>query len=331
MDGKNIPWDYYRTALAVLEQGSLSGAARALGLTQPTVGRQIEALETALGSSLFVRSQSGLSPTTTALALQPYVESLHATESALLRSVSAEAGEVSGTVRITASEVMGVEILPAMLSVLRQPYPGLKIELQASNITSDLLGRDADIAVRMTQPMQEALIAKRIGTIRLGLFAHADYLHRCGTPKNLGDLSVHSLIGFDKELPYIRALQKQFPFIQRAGLSFRADSDLAQFSAIRHAYGIGICQVNLAKAYPELQHVLPDNFQLDFPVWLVMHEDLRSSKRYKVTYDQLAQQLDTYLNPQINEAAQDLSSSSGRSAAISRQTSKPPAKGRTSR
>ncbi|MFZ6658067.1 LysR family transcriptional regulator [Undibacterium sp. TJN19] len=296
MDGKNIPWDYYRTALAVLEEGSLSGAARTLGLTQPTIGRQIEALESALGSRLFVRSQSGLSPTTTALALKPYVESLHATESALLRSVSAEAGEVSGTVRITASEVMGVEILPAMLSALRKPYPGLKIELQASNITSDLLGRDADIAVRMTQPLQDALIAKRIGAIRLGLFAHADYLQRCGHPKTLGDLSAHSLIGFDKELPYIRALQKKFPFMQRANFSLRTDSDLAQFSAIRNAYGIGICQVNLAKAYPRLEHVLSGEFQLDFPVWLVMHEDLRSSQRYKVTYDQLVLQLDAYLN-----------------------------------
>lgn len=295
MDDKNIHWDYYRTALAVLEEGSLSGAARALGLTQPTVGRQIEALEQALGTSLFVRNQSGLSPTIAALALKPYAESLRATESALLRSVSAEANEIRGTVRITASEVMGVEILPAILADLRQTCPDLSMELQISNLTQDLLKRDADIAVRMTEPLQDALIARRAGTIGLGFFAHADYLARHGAPTDMSALKEHSVIGFDRELPYIRALQKRFPFIQRDDFSLRADSDLVQLAAIRKGYGIGICQVGLASQHPQLRRVLAAEFQIDLPVWVVMHEDLRSSQRYKTTFDHLVTRLQTLL------------------------------------
>ncbi|MES2041309.1 MAG: LysR family transcriptional regulator [Pseudomonadota bacterium] len=295
MDDKNIHWDYYRTALAVLEEGSLSGAARALGLTQPTVGRHIEALEQALGTSLFVRNQSGLSPTIAALAMKPYAESLRATESALLRSVSAEANEVRGTVRVTASEVMGVEILPGMLAGLQQSNPELSIELQISNHTQDLLKRDADIAIRNTEPLQDALIARRAGTISLGYFAHADYLSRHGMPADLMALKNHSVIGYDREFPYIRALQKRYPQVQRADFSLRADSDLVQFSAIRKGYGIGICQLGLAQRHTYLQRVLADEFQIDFPVWVVMHEDLRSSQRYRTTFDHLVKELQALL------------------------------------
>ncbi|MFZ6732402.1 LysR family transcriptional regulator [Undibacterium sp. Ji42W] len=295
MDDKNIHWDYYRTALAVLEEGSLSGAARTLGLTQPTVGRHIEALEQALGTSLFVRNQSGLSPTIAALAMKPYAETLRATESALLRSVSAEANEVRGTVRVTASEVMGVEILPGMLAGLRQDHPELSIELQISNHTQDLLKRDADIAIRNTEPLQDALIARRTGMISLGFFAHADYLTRHGMPADMDALKDHSLVGFDREFPYIRALQKRYPQIQRSAFALRADSDLVQFSAIRQGYGIGICQLGLARQHTHLQRVLADEFQIDFPVWVVMHEDLRSSQRYRTTFNHLVKELQALL------------------------------------
>ncbi|BBB60593.1 LysR family transcriptional regulator [Undibacterium sp. KW1] len=295
MDDKNIHWDYYRTALAVLEEGSLSGAARALGLTQPTVGRHIEALEQALGTSLFVRNQSGLSPTIAALAMKPYAESLRATESALLRSVSAEANEVRGKVRITASEVMGVEILPGMLAGLRQNCPELSIELQISNHTQDLLKRDADIAIRMTEPLQDALIARRTGNVTLGFFAHVDYLSRHGVPSDMSALKQHSVIGFDREFPYIRALQKRYPQLQGADFALGADSDLVQFAAIRKGYGIGICQVGLAQQHSYLQRVLADELQIDLPVWVVMHEDLRSSQRYRTTFDHLVKELQALL------------------------------------
>ena len=152
-------WDLYRTFLAVLHEGSLSGAARSLGLTQPTIGRHVDALEQAVGFQLFTRSQHGLAPTEAAAELRPYAEELSATAAALLRVASAQGGAVRGAVRITASEVIGAEVLPTILTGLHQQYPELVIELVLSNAVEDLLRRDADIAVRMVKPSQGALVA----------------------------------------------------------------------------------------------------------------------------------------------------------------------------
>lgn len=292
----HIDWNYYRTALAVLEQGSLSGAARLLGLTQPTVGRQIEALEQQLGTSLFVRSQAGLSPTAAAQALRPYAEALRATESALLRTVAFEAESVHGSVRITASEIMAVEVLPPLLAKLRRAWPDLVPELVVSNQMQDLLKRDADIAVRMSVPMQEALIAKRIGNVGLGLYASQDYLAHYGMPADLASLAQHHLIGFDQGSPFVRSLAEKFPFWDRAKFALRTDNDLAHLAAIRCGYGIGVCQTNLARANPGLIQLLPQAFAMSLPVWLVMHEDLRGSMRYKIAFEQLALMLDGYVN-----------------------------------
>src|SRR5882724_1207010 len=185
-------WDLYRTLLAVIEERSLSGAARALGLTQPTVGRHIDALEQAVGFQLFTRSQLGLAPTEAAQELRPYAEALAATAASLLRVASAERGAVRGAVRLTASETVGAEVLPPILTDLREQYPELVIELILSNAMEDLLHREADIAVRMAKPSQGALLAKHLGPIDVGLHAHRRYLGRYGTPMRLEQLAGHA-------------------------------------------------------------------------------------------------------------------------------------------
>src|SRR3954462_808638 len=149
-------WDFYRTFLAVLNEGSLTGAARVLGLTQPTVGRHIDALETIMGFQLFTRSQHGLAATPAALELRPYAETLSSTAASLLRTASGQGGAVKGTVRVSASEVVGVEILPPSLADLRERWPDLEFQLVLSNVVKDLLRRDANIAVRMVEPVQDA-------------------------------------------------------------------------------------------------------------------------------------------------------------------------------
>ncbi len=188
-------WDFYRTFLAVLHHGSLSAAARDMGLTQPTIGRHIDALEEAIGTELFTRSQQGLLPTDAALALKPYAETLASTAAALLRAATGSRDSVNGTVRISASEVIGVEVLPPILAELQAMHPGLTIELSASDSVEDLLQREADIAVRMVAPAQDALLARHIGAISLGFFAHRNYLERYGEPKSIGELRQHKLIG----------------------------------------------------------------------------------------------------------------------------------------
>src|SRR5471032_2705843 len=154
MDAMEPNWEWYRSFLSVVETGSLSAAARALGLAQPTMGRHIEALEHALGLALFTRSHDGYAPTDAALQLRPYAETLAATAAALRRVASSQGDGVRGTVRLTASEVVGVEVLPPILSALRRQHPALVIELVLSNQVDDLLRREADIAVRMVRPAQ---------------------------------------------------------------------------------------------------------------------------------------------------------------------------------
>lgn len=297
-------WDYYRTVLAVLEEGSLSAAARRLGLTQPTVGRHVEALEAALGVTLFLRSPGGLSPTPTAQALRPYGEALRAGVHALRRAVTGVEGEVAGSVRITASDVVATHVLPAILADLRARHPRLVMELAPSNRVQDLLQRDADIAVRMTEPSQGALVARRLGAVPLGLFARREYLDRCGRPQRLEDLRAHTLIGFDSETTYIRALRARGLPLHRDLFALRTDSDLAALEALRTGFGIGVCQVPLARRAPVLEAVLPGALDLALPVWLVMHEDLRSAVRCRAVFDALVAGLKCYL-------ADDAASSDG--------------------
>jgi DNA-binding transcriptional LysR family regulator len=288
-------WELYRTFLSVLREGSLSAAARSLGLTQPTIGRHVDALEQAFGFTLFTRSQHGLAPTEAALELRPYAETLEATARAALRAASGRGDEMRGTVCITASEVVGVEVLPPILARLRQNNPALVMELVVSNRTDDLLRRDADIAVRMHRPVQEALLARRLGSIELGLFAHTLYLDRCGTPASLDDLQTHALIGFDQETAFIRGLRTSGVPLQRGGFALRTDSDLAHFAAIRSGFGIGVCQVALARRDGQLVRVLPGRVSIGLEVWLGMHEGLRANRRCRVAFDALALGLSDYI------------------------------------
>lgn len=284
-------WDLYRTFAAVLREGSLSGAARALGLTQPSVARHIDALEQAVGTDLFLRSQRGLSPTDAALELKPYAELLASTTAALLRTAQGREGDISGTVRISASEVVGTVHLPPILARLRRRYPALAIELVLSNALDDLLQRKADIAIRMVPPVQQALVARRIGSIPIGLHARRDYLARRGVPATMADLREHDLIGHDTDTPSIRAVAAHYPMLGRAALALRVDNDVAQLAAIRAGFGIGICQVPIAAADPELVRVLADAFHIDLEVWVAMHEDLRSSARCRAVFDALVSEL----------------------------------------
>jgi DNA-binding transcriptional LysR family regulator len=306
-------WELYRSFLAVLQEGSLSAAARSLGLAQPTLGRHVEALESALGLALFTRSQLGYAPTDAALALQPAAQALAAAAAALRRVASAQgdgdSDAVRGTVRISASEVVGVEVLPPILAALREKHPALVIELSLSNRLEDLLKREADIAVRMQRPQQDVLVAKRIGAITVGLHARDDYLERHGTPRTLDDLAGHALIGFDRETAFIRSLRRELGGLKRDDFALRADSDLAQLAAIRAGFGIGFCQVGLARRDPRLKRVLARRFTVPLDTWLAMHQDLRGSPRCRVAFDALAAGLQAYIGgaepPPVKTRAQE--------------------------
>ncbi|MBU2328116.1 MAG: LysR family transcriptional regulator [Alphaproteobacteria bacterium] len=288
MTHNHISWDHYRTFLFVIETGSLSAAARALGLTQPTAGRHIEALEQAFGAPLFLRTQQGLLPTEKALAMRAHAKTMAAMSSALARIASGDMEDVRGTVRISASEVIAAESLPPILARLQEAHPNLEIELSASDRIEDLLQQEADIAIRMVRPTQSALVSRRIGNISLGLHAHRSYLDRHGVPKSLEELKEHRLIGFDRQLAYIRDLLKPRPDLAGVTFDFRTDSNLVQLAAIRAGLGIGICQNAIGARDPDLVEVLPDALDLALETFVVMHENLKTVPRFRSTFDALA-------------------------------------------
>jgi DNA-binding transcriptional LysR family regulator len=295
MNSPEPDWNLYRSFLAVMREKSLSAAARVLNLTQPTLARHIDALETALGFELFVRSQRGLFPTEAALELVGYAENLEANAAAMLRAASGFGATVQGTVRITASEIIGAEVLPPILAEIRRSHPQLEFELVLSNTVDNLLRCDADIAVRMVEPVQEALVVRKLGSLALGFYAHESYLAHAGVPRSLADLAHHALIGFDRETPAIRAMRARVPELDGAHFTFRADSDVAQLRAIQTGFGIGICQVGLARRDPHLVRLLPETFEMPLGVWLVMHENLRTTPRCRATFDGLATGLAAYI------------------------------------
>jgi DNA-binding transcriptional LysR family regulator len=282
-------WDLYRSFLEVLRTGSLSAASRALGLTQPTVGRQIAMLEKTLhGKPLFTRSRTGLQPTETARELRPHAELMASAAAALLRTASGGAQEMQGAVRITASEIIGAEVLPAILTEFRARQPGVIVELSLSNQSADLLRRDADIAVRMVRPAQKALVARRIGKTALGLHASRQYIETRGMPRQLADLlQHHALIGFDQTPAMARGLKLPLP-LSRDLFAYRCDSDLGQLAAIRAGFGIGMCQYGVAaSSNPPLVAVLPQEVRFELDIWIVMHEALRKTARIKMMFDHL--------------------------------------------
>ncbi|MBN6110733.1 LysR family transcriptional regulator [Xanthomonas bonasiae] len=290
-----IGWELYRSFLAVLEEGSLSAAARALDLTQPTVGRHVAALEKALAVPLFVRSQSGLLPTDAALALRGHAQAMRSIAASLQRAAGRHGEAVQGTVRISASEVIGAEVLPPVLAGLRRAHPQLRLELVLSNRVQDLLHREADVAVRMTRPQQDPLIARRIGEIAIGLYADRDYLARHGTPQDLDELGQHALVGFDAETPFLRAARAGLPQWRREAFALRADSDLAQLALIRAGCGIGFFQAALARRTPSLLPVLPQQVRLGLETWITMHQDLRGSAACSAVFAALVEAMTAHV------------------------------------
>lgn len=292
----NPTWDLYQSLHAVLQSGSLSAASRSRGLTQPTIGRHIEALEQQLGAPLFLRSPRGLTPTDLAVSLKAHLEEMHAAAAAAARDASGSADSEKGSIRIAASLIVGVEVLPQILSGFMEKHPEIAIELVLSNKIEDLSRRDADIAVRMARPTQGALVARKVGMLGVGFYATQAYLDRRGVPASLEDLENHTIIGFDRERPPLEALAGiDFPRpITRDIFNFRTDDDAAQVSAIRAGMGIGGVQHQIARR-DGLTPVLANAFSFQMECWIAMHENLKGSRRMRLMFDHLAAGFAEYL------------------------------------
>ena len=288
LDRPDAGWDDQRAFLAVIDGGSLSEAARQLGLSQPTVRARIAALEAALGDALFTRAVNGMVPTKQALGLAKHVRAMQRASAALVRAASAPSGTVAGTVRLSVSEFVGIEVVPSMLASLRVLHPELRIELVLSNSSANLLEQEVDIALRMTAPKQQALVARKVATIPLGLFAHRSYLADRGTPEKIGDLTTHDLIGPDRSRDDLALAGRAMPDLPPERFVLRTDSHPAQLAAARAGLGIAAVQVPVAERSDDLVRVLPDLVIAALETWIVMHEDLRHTPRVRAVSDLLA-------------------------------------------
>jgi len=287
-------WDLWRAFHAVMEGGTLSAAARDLGATQPTLGRQIDALEQALGYPLFVRGPRGLVPTQAAEALAPIARTLAATAGALTRAAGGAGQGEQGIVRISASAIVAAEVLPPILTRFRLQHPGIEVELAASNELADLAAREADIAVRMTAPTGKALLAKKLAELKLHLFAHDNYLAARGTPRTIDELKGHTIIGYDRDTSLLSGLRARGIMVTVRDFGFRTDNDLTQLALLRAGAGIGGMQVLLARKHPELKPVLTDKVFMNLDMWLVMHEDLKAARPVRLMFDHLDKSLSAY-------------------------------------
>lgn len=288
-------WTLWRSFAAVMAAGSLSQAARRLRLSQPTLGRHIEALETALGLKLFERSLRGLAPTQAALRLY---EPVAAAEEALAEAAMVAEGSAAGmqgVVRITASTVISHYVLPEMLAGIRREFPGIALELVATDAADNLMLREADIAVRMFRPAQPDLIAKKLGEVRIVAAAHRDYLARRGTPKTLEALGDHDLLGFDRSSLIVEGARALGLDVRREDFVVRSDSQTLLFELLGAGLGIGFVQEGMVRRTPGLVAILPGLPIPPLEVWLATHRELFTSRRIRAIYDNLAEAFARYL------------------------------------
>lgn len=285
-------WSLVRSFLAALDQGSLLGAARVLHMSQPTVGRHIAELESQLGVLLFERTGRGLTPTATARQLADAARGMEAAALQLAHTLAGTQTQTTGTVRITASVPVAVQLMPPVLARMRQALPGIQVELVSSNQISNLLRREADIAVRLVRPDQSTLVAKKIGDVGLGAYAHRNYLARRGAVHTPAELLQHELIGSDTDLSILQGFQALgFP-VTREIFALRSDDFIVQWRAVQAGLGIGFCANYMACSDPGVVQILPEQIRIPpLPMWLAVHREIRTNPRIRAVFDFLADAL----------------------------------------
>lgn len=287
-------WDHYKTFLLVLQKGSLSAAAKTLGVKQSTVGRQIESLESDLGVTLFSRSPKGLRPTDAALRLKPHLEILASATEALVRDVQADDKTISGIVRITTSETVGFDILPRVLNKIQSKLPLVKFEISITDNYQDLLSREADIAIRSGPLEQKAILAKRLGDLEMGLFGSKEYFKGKKHPKTDEDLKDHVLIGLEQNSERLRRVSKTAPLLGRTDFTYFSNNMLMHSKLVDAGCGLGLCWVD--KTRNDRVRVLEKEHAAFYTLWVAMHEDLKKNRKYRAVFSEIAGGMRGYLS-----------------------------------
>lgn len=285
-------WNHARAFLATAEGGSYSAAGRMLGIAQPTVGRQVSALEQELGVALFERAGRQLALTPTGVELVEHMRTMSEAALSVARVAAGQSVSLEGLVRITASELVATQLLPPLIAKLRRRHPGIQVELVASNVPQDLRRREADIAIRSFRPTEPDLIARKLRDSEAHLYAAPAYLRTLGKPITRESLSRATFIGFDDVETFRTGLNA------RLGLSLAAKnfplisgSQHVQWALVREGAGIGIMTAELGDAEPSVRRVLKALPPITIPMWLVTHREVHTSRRVRIVTDLLAEGL----------------------------------------
>jgi len=293
MDWQNITfdWNQARSFLVTAEEGSLSGAARALGLTQPTLGRQVAALEASLGVTLFERVGKSLALTDAGRELLTHVRTMGEAAGRLSLSAYGQSQMLEGKVSITATDTMSTYQLPSILKSIRKAAPGVEIEILSSNSLQDLRRREADIAIRHVRPEEPNLIAKLIYETSAHLFASPAYLDTCGRPTSPADLSDALFVGFEDPSRMLPALAEIGLHLRRDQFKVTTNNGVAMYEMIRQGLGIGFIPKDNGPDILGFEQVLPDIPPIPVPVWLTTHSEVHTSPRVRLVFDILAEAL----------------------------------------
>lgn len=293
----DIDWSLVQAYLAVANTGSLSEAARQLGTSQPTVGRQVQALEAQLGATLFERRPRGMALSVAGAELLGPAETMaDAAQKLSLAAAGHDAG-LSGTVRITASVFTAQHHMPGIIADIREEAPDIQIELVANDATENLLFREADIAVRMYRPLQLDMVARHLGDVELGLYVAERYAKRKGVPESPDQIFDFDVIGYDRSELILRGMREAGWEVNREDFSTRCDSHPAYFELIRAGAGLGFAQVSVADATPGMIRLFPDMPLPKLPIWLTAHPTIRRLPRVAKVWDALAFGLSETLLP----------------------------------
>jgi DNA-binding transcriptional LysR family regulator len=282
-------WALVKSFLAVLDAGSLMGAARRLNAQQPTLSRHVAELEAQLGAPLFERTGRGVTPTAAALAIADAARQMEAGALALSRGLATARSAESGTVRISTSSVAATWLLPPVIAALREAEPTIAIELVATNQLTNLLRREADIAVRMVRPVQNSLVARKLGEVPIVAAAHRSYLQRAGMPREPHELARHQLIGFDRDDTIERGMARMGLALTHEQFSVRTDDQVAYGRLVASGAGIGFVAHYNIRHWPGVTALLPMLEIPPLPCWLAVHREIRSNRLVRRVYDFLAQ------------------------------------------
>ena len=291
MDWRSVKFDWNRARafLVTAEEGSLSAAARALGMAQPI--RQVGALEEELSVVLFERVGRGLTLTPSGLELLDHVRAMGDAANRVSLSAAGQSQSIEGTVCIAASETYAAILLPPIIAKLRRAEPGIDIEIVTSNKASDLRRREADIAIRNFRPTEPDLVAKKVRDVPARLYAAPAYLERIGNPKVPYDLRHADFISIDNSGMFLKGLNALGLNLAQRNFPIFTENYLVMWELVKHGLGIGVLDGNIGDAEPLVRRALPDLGPLMFPIWLVAHREVNTSRRIRAVFDLLAEEL----------------------------------------